>query len=118
MERLIIGGLRTAITRRATERGAAVPTPASPPAPQPRASTITWPPAGLPVLQIGRVSLPNGGTIALRDKSVQPPFTGTLRITNIHIESLVSEMAAAPYMMLTLLQKREDMHMIIESGQL
>lgn len=41
-------------------------------------------------MQIGRLSLPSGGTITLRDETVQPPFIGALMLKEVSIDNVDS----------------------------
>lgn len=87
VERVVLGNLNATITRRAATGPPQVGIPAA----DPTAKQATkWPPEGLPEVRIGSVSMPNGGSIALRDETLQPPFTEILRLKQFSIGAIDS----------------------------
>lgn len=96
-ERLALGKLDVALTRRATKPEAKPAAAAAPPAASraggDAASTPprrSWPPEGLPVIRIGQFGLTEAATISLLDQSLSPPATATLLIDTLSLQNVDS----------------------------
>jgi hypothetical protein len=94
LERLVLGEFRSSITRR-PGRGVVAPSSSASATVGNNETgkidkTVIWPPEGLPDVRIGRISMPNGGTVTVRDETVQPPFVSTLQVQQLslnHVDS-------------------------------
>ena len=93
LDRLVLGNFAASLTRKAGAAAAApgpsrpVPTKGNTEKP---GKAIVWPPKGLPEIRIGRVSLPNGGTVTIRDETLAPAFVSTLRLQQLSLNDVDS----------------------------
>ena len=85
---LTLGRFDASVTRETPRETPPGPRPRREPQAEAEPSAVSWPPADLPVLRIGRVALLNGGRIALRDTTVSPSVNATLSVDTLALDDL------------------------------
>lgn len=85
LDALTIGRFDAAVTR---ERAAAAPADTPSRQRQPAPADLSWPPAGLPAIRIGRIWLGQGGRLSFLDRAVVPSVAAALEVETLNVENI------------------------------